>query len=144
MSVHRVSAFLALFVVGLVGLPGAASAQGWGEQAPLQFKFLNQSMASEIARNQLGLSAAAAAASSSSGGLGGSGLGQVSSQLNNAVQINESNTYNVTITGNGNYLNVSGSTVNAQQTSTGTSQASSNSQSGSPPAVNAGSTLNLN
>lgn len=130
MSMHRISALLALVIVAVVGSAGAALAQGWGEQAPLQFKYSNQGISNEVYRNQLGMSAAAAAASSSSGGsLSGGGLGQASSQLNNAVQLNEANTYNVTITGNGNYLNVSGSSVNAQQTSTGTSQTSSNSKS---------------
>ena len=143
-SIQKVCALVALFLVGVFGLPGAASAQGWGEQTPLQFKYLNQGVANELYRNQLGASAAASASSSGSGSLSNGGNGQSSNQLNNAVQISESNTYNVTITGNNNYLNVSGATVNAQQTSTGTSQANSNSKSGSPPAVNAGSTLNVN
>ena len=135
MSTHRVIGFAALLLVGIVGTPGAALAQAWGEQVPLQFRYINQGMASEIARNQLGETAAAAAASSSSsslgsgsGGSGGSsgGLGQVSSQLNNAIQLDSHNTYNVTITGNNNYLNVTGSSVNAQQTSTGTTQTGTN------------------
>ena len=121
---------MALLLVGIVGSAGAASAQAWGEQAPLQFRYSNQGISNEVYRNQLGTTAAAAAASSSSSGsLGGSGLGQSSSQLNNAVQIVDSNTYNVTISGNGNYLNITGSNVNAQQTSTGTSQTSTNSKS---------------
>ena len=120
---------MALLLVGIVGSAGAASAQAWGEQAPLQFRYSNQGISNEVYRNQLGASAAAAAASSSSLGGGGSGLGQSSSQLNNAVQIVDSNTYNVTISGNGNYLNITGSNVNAQQTSTGTSQTSTNSKS---------------
>jgi len=119
--------------MAIVGSAGSASAQGWGEQAPLQFRYSNQGISNEVYRNQLGTTAAAAAASSSSlGGSGGLGFGQSSNQLNNAVQLNEANTYNVTISGSGNYLNVSGSTVNAQQTSTGTSQSSSN-RSGTSP-----------
>jgi hypothetical protein len=131
---HKVCAFSALLFVGLVGSAGSVSAQGWGEQAPLQFKYSNQGISNEVYRNQLGTTAAAAAASSSSGGgSGGSlGSGQLSSQLNNAVQLDSHNTYNVTITGNGNYLNVTGSNVNAQQTSTGTSQSSTNSSGTSP------------
>ena len=127
MSMHRVGGFLALLVLGIVGSPGTSLAQGWGEQAPLQFKYINQGLASEVARNQLGQSAAAAAASSSSLGSGsGGGLGQANNQLNNAIQLDSHNTYNVTITGDNNYLNLSGSTVNAQQTSTGTSQTGTN------------------
>ncbi|MGH6725360.1 MAG: hypothetical protein ACREB8_02295 [Pseudolabrys sp.] len=122
-------------VLWIVGLSGAALAQGWGEQAPLQFRYSNQGISNEVYRNQLGMTAAAAAASSSSGLSGGGGLGQSSSQLNNAIELNGNNTYNVTVTGDNNYLNVSGSSVNAQQTSTGTTQSSSNSTSGSPTVV---------
>jgi hypothetical protein len=131
LSVRSVSAVLALSLAGLIGSSGAALAQGWGEQAPLQFRYLSQGVTNEVYRNQLGTSAAAAAASSSSlsGGSGSSGLGQSSNQLNNAIQVDSHDTYNVTITGDGNYLNVTGSTVNAQQTSTGTSQTSTNSKS---------------
>jgi hypothetical protein len=129
LSVHRVSAFFALLLLCMVGSPGAALAQGWGEQVPLQFRYSNQGISNEVYRNQLGTTAAAAASSSSSGGLsgGGGGFGQSSNQLNNAIQLSGNNTYNVTVTGSNNYLNVSGSSVNAQQTSTGTTQSSSNS-----------------
>ena len=144
MSMHRVGGLAALLFVGIVGSPGAALAQAWGEQVPLQFRYINQGMAAEIARNQLGETAAAAAASSSSslgsGGIGsgggGGGLGQASSQLSNVVQLDSHNTYNVTITGNNNYLNVTGSTVNAQQTSTGTTQTGINKASPTSPFLN--------
>jgi Flp pilus assembly protein TadG len=131
---HSLGAFFALLVAFVVGSAIPALAQGWGEQAPLQFKYINQGVTNEVYRNQLGTTAAAASSSSSLGSGSGSGLGQASSQLNNAVQLNENNTYNVTITGDGNYLNVTGSTVNAQQTSTGTKQTTTNSlgTSGSP------------
>jgi len=128
----RVGAFLALVFVGFLASEGSAQAQGWGEQAPLQFRYSNQGITNELYRNQLGLAAAAAATSSSSlssGGSGSNGTNQLSSQLNNAVQVTESNTYNVTISGSGNYLNVTGATVNAQQSSTGTSQTSTNKDS---------------
>jgi hypothetical protein len=130
LSIRSVSAVLALSLAGFVASPGVALAQGWGEQAPLQFRYLSQGVTNEVYRNQLGTSAAAAAASSSSlsGGSGG-GIGQASNQLNNAIQLDSHDTYNVTITGDGNYLNVTGSTVNAQQTSTGTTQTTTNSKS---------------
>jgi hypothetical protein len=99
-------------------------AQGWGEQAPVQFKYSNQAMTSEVYRMQLGASAAAAAAAASASGGFGGGL-QSSSNLNNAVQINNNATYNVTVSGDSNYLNF-GDTINAQQSSTGTQQSSSN------------------
>ena len=133
--VCRVGAALVLCLCGL-GSTGAAFAQAWGEQAPLQFRYINQGMTSEIARNQLGETAAAAAASSSSLGGSGGGLGQASSQLSNVVQLDLHNTYNVTITGDGNYLNVTGSTVNAQQTSTGTTQTGINKASPTSPFLN--------
>lgn len=136
MSMHKVIGLAALLLVGITGLPGAALAQGWGEQVPLQFKYISQGFASEVARNQLGQTAAAAAASSSLGSGSGGGLGQANNQLNNAIQLNSHNTYNVTITGNNNYLNVSGSSVNAQQNSTGTSQTGTNKTTGSSPNLN--------
>lgn len=103
-------------------------AQGWGEQAPVQFKYSNQGMTSEVYRLQLGASAAAAAATSSASGGGFGGSLQSSSNLNNAVQINNNATYNVSVSGNSNYLNF-GDTINAQQSSTGTQQSSSNTSS---------------
>jgi hypothetical protein len=141
-SVWRVSAFLAVSLIGLIGSAGAACAQAWGEQAPVQFKYSNQGQVDEVYRNQLGTAAATAAASAAALASGGSGSGQSSSQLNNAVEVNSNNTYDVTVSGSSNYLNFGGDTVNAQQTSTGTKQASSNSTSA--PATKNGSSRYLN
>jgi hypothetical protein len=137
-SMRRKSACLAISLCGIAGSVGAAAAQAWGEQAPVQFKYANQGLTNEVYRNQLGGAAAAASASASGGGLG-SGTGQSSNQLDNAVQINNANTYNITVSGSSNYLNVSGDTVNAQQTSTGTSQTSSNSTAAATPPKNGSS-----
>lgn len=106
------------------GFAAPALAQAWGEQAPVQFKFMNQGLTTEVYRNQLGAAAAAAA-----GGVGGGALGsgQSSNQLNNAVQIINNNNYNVSVSGEDNVLNFQGDTVNAQQSSTGTTQTNSNS-----------------
>jgi hypothetical protein len=114
-------------IAGFLMMAHGACAQGWGEQAPMQFKYSNQGMSNEVYRLQLGASAvaAAAAASAAGGGGAGGGLGQGSSNLNNAVQINNNATYNVTVSGDSNYLNF-GDTINAQQTSSGTTQSSSN------------------
>jgi hypothetical protein len=109
-------------------LSSSVLAQGWGEQAPVQFKFSNQSMTSEVYRLQLGASSAAAAAAAAAGGGGFGGGLQSSSNLNNAVQINNNATYNVTVSGDSNYLNF-GDTINAQQSSTGTQQSSANTSS---------------
>jgi hypothetical protein len=113
--------------VFMSALSSSVLAQGWGEQAPVQFKFSNQSMTSEVYRLQLGASSAAAAAAAAGGGGFGGSL-QSSSNLNNAVQINNNATYNVTVSGDSNYLNF-GDTINAQQTSSGTQQSSSNTSS---------------
>jgi hypothetical protein len=112
----------------MAGISTCAFAQGWGEQAPVQFKYSNQGMTSEVYRMQLGATAAAAAAAASASGGGFGGGLQSSSNLNNAVQINNNATYNVTVSGDSNYLNF-GDTVNAQQSSTGTQQSSSNTSS---------------
>lgn len=142
-------------------LTGGAYAQGWGEQRPLQFGIVGPggNMAStEIVRRQLQLTeaqtavllwnaaeaAAANAAASASGG-GGSdvqgvnGSSQGSEQLNNAVKT--APVLNVTVSGAGNSVTVS---PNAQavtvgqttQTSTGTNQGASNSQSTAPNFLN--------
>jgi hypothetical protein len=148
--------------VALLGLlTGGAYAQGWGEQRPLQFGIVGPggNMAStEIVRRQLQLTeaqtavllwnaaeaAAANAAASASGG-GGSGVQGVngstqgSEQLNNAVKT--APVLNVTVSGAGNSVTVS---PNAQavtvgqttQTSTGTNQGASNSQSTAPKFLN--------
>ena len=122
----RVRFVAALTVFGFFSLFYAlpAVAQGWGEQTSLQFRYSNQGFANEVARNQLGLSAAAAAAAS---GGGGSGLGTLQSnqQLNNSVQVTNNATYNVTVTGDGNYLNFD-TNVNADQDSTDTNLSGSN------------------
>jgi hypothetical protein len=107
-------------------------AQGYGEQAPLQFKYANQGLTNEVYRLQLGAAAAAAAASSSSGGLGGNG--QQSSNLNNAIQVYNNQTYNVTMSGSNDVLNVSGDTINAQQSSSGTKQTNTNTKDSNIPA----------
>jgi hypothetical protein len=146
-------------VLGL--LTGGAYAQGWGEQRPLQFGIVGPggNMAStEIVRRQLQLTeaqtavllwnaaeavAANAAASASGGGGGGvqgvNGSTQGSEQLNNAVKT--APVLNVTVSGAGNSVTVS---PNAQavtvgqttQTSTGTNQGASNSQSTAPNFLN--------
>jgi len=148
--------------VALLGLlTGGAYAQGWGEQRPLQFGIVGPggNMAStEIVRRQLQLTeaqtavllwnaaeaVAANAAASASGG-GGSGVQGVngstqgSEQLNNAVKT--APVLNVTVSGAGNSVTVS---PNAQavtvgqttQTSTGTNQGASNSQSTAPNFLN--------
>lgn len=124
---------LAVSFVVLAGAATGAAAQGWGEQAPVQFKYANQGLTAEVYRNQLSASAAAASASARAGGLG---YGQSSNQLNNAVQINNNNTYNVTVSGSDNYLNFNGDTVNADQTSSGTTQTSDNSSNTSSSTTN--------
>lgn len=129
-SVRRVSAFLAISLIGFAGSAGAALAQAWGEQAPVQFKYANQGATDEVERVQLGTAAITAGASTlGSGGSGGSG--QSSGQTNNAVEVNSNNTYNVTVSGSsGTYLNFGdGATATATQTSTGTTQTSKNSSS---------------
>lgn len=141
-SARKASTFLVFFSICLVGSGGVACAQAWGEQAPVHFKYANQGMAQELYRNQLGAAAAASAASSSASG--GGGLGQSSNQLDNAVQLNNASTYNITISGKGDYLNISGDAVNAQQTSTGTKQTTRNSGSAPPPATKIGSSHYLN
>ena len=101
-----------------------AFAQNWGEQAGVQFRYSNQGFAHEVARNQLGISAAAAAAAAGGGG-GGLGTLQSNQQLNNAVQVTNNATYNVTVTGDGNYLTFD-TNVNADQDSTDTNLSGSN------------------
>ncbi len=124
MSGIRSGACLITMMLCVVGT-SHAQAQAFGEQAPVQFKFNNTAETSEIYRQQLGASAAAAASS----GLGGYGYGlsgQSSSQTTNGVTV--TNTYNVTMSGSNDTLNVQGATVNANQTSTGTTQTSANTQ----------------
>jgi len=121
------------FIYAALAISPSSSAfpQGWGEQAPIQFKYSSQGVTNEIYRLQFGASVAASASSSSGGGGTGLGNAQSSSNLNNAVQINNSANYNVTISGTGNYLNF-GDTINAQQSSTGTQQTSANSTLNQP------------
>lgn len=148
-----------------------ASAQGWGEQRPLQFGIVGPggNMAStEIVRRQLQLteaqtavllwnaaeSAAANAAAVAGGGGGGgggaigvNGSSQGSEQLNNAVKT--APILNVTVSGSGNSVTVSpnAQTVtvgNTNQTSTGTSQGSSNTQATAPQFLNVASDANSN
>jgi hypothetical protein len=145
-----------------------ASAQGWGEQRPLQFAIVGPggNMAStEIVRRQLQLteaqtavliwnaaeSAAANAAAAAGGGGGGTtgvnGSSQGSQQLNNAVYT--APILNVTVSGAGNSVTVSPNAQNvavgnANQTSTGTNQGSSNTQATAPQFLNVASDTNTN
>lgn len=119
--------FLFLASVLMSMTTGAAMAQGFGEQAPLQFKYANQGFTNAVYALQLGAAAAqaAAAGSASSGGSGSAGAaGQASSQLSNVIQVYNNQTYNVT--GSNNYLNIEGTAVNGTQSSSGSSQSSSN------------------
>ena len=114
----------AALVFAVMGLsPVAAQAQMWGDQAPVNFRFSNQSSSNEAARVQLGASAiGAAAAVANSNGINGSGggSGQASGQSLNTVQ----EPITVTITGSGNTLNVTGNTTT--QKAEGTSQSAAN------------------
>lgn len=103
--------------------PVPVSAQGFGEQRPLQFKNANNALTNEVYRRQLGAtSGASATATSSSGGASG----QAGSAVNNAVQTTRY--LNVTVSGQNNILNIVGETINAEQQSEGTGQSSVNAQ----------------
>jgi hypothetical protein len=133
MFVTRLATVVLLGSATAAILSAPARAQGYGEQAPLQFKYANQGLTNEVYRLQLGAAAAAAAASSSSsGGLGGNG--QQSNNLNNAIQVYNNQTYNVTMSGSNDVLNVSGDTINAQQSSSGTKQTNTNTKDSNIPA----------
>jgi len=114
---------------GLVVLAasGPASAQGFGEQGTLQFKYVNQGMQTEIYRQQFKASANAAAAQALGGAGGSSGAdGQGNTAMSDVVQLGT--TYlNVTNTGNGAVLNIDG--VKVGQSSSGTNQSNGNSRS---------------
>lgn len=124
----------AFFLAGLALWLGSfmlihpASAQGYGEQRPLQFKLTNQDtytrLTTEMNRRSV-LASAIAARSSGSTSISGTSQLQSSSQLNNAVQITNNSTINVTLSGTGNALTI-GDTINADQTSSGTHQGSTN------------------
>jgi hypothetical protein len=121
---------------------GAVLAQGWGEQRPLQFGIVGaggSAMTAEIYRRQFLLGSqqlGVAQVNNFNGGGGGGGGGgisgvtgsaQASSQLNNSNQVTFSGP--VTVGAGGNlYLNT-GPQGASNQTSTGTSQGSTNSQS---------------
>ncbi|CAJ0858306.1 hypothetical protein AMST5_01104 [freshwater sediment metagenome] len=133
-------------VVGLIASTnligsGAALAQGWGEQRPLQFGIVGaggSAMTAEIYRRQFLLGSqqlGVAQVNNFNGGGGGGGGGisgvtgsaQASSQLNNSNQVTFSAP--VTVEAGGTlYLNT-GPQGGSTQTSTGTSQGSTNSQS---------------
>ncbi len=103
--------------------PAPVSAQGFGEQRPLQFKNANNGLTNEVYRRQLGAaSSSSATATSSSGGASG----QAGSAVNNAVQTTRY--LNVTVSGQNNILNIVGETINAEQQSEGTGQSSVNEQ----------------
>jgi hypothetical protein len=152
-------------VVGLIASTnligsGAALAQGWGEQRPLQFGIVGaggSAMTAEIYRRQFLLGSqqlGVAQVNNFNGGGGGGGGGgisgvtgsaQANSQLNNSNQVTF--TAPVTVEAGGTlYLNT-GPQGSSTQTSTGTSQGSTNSQStggvsnlaGNQTASNAGS-----
>lgn len=126
-------------------LSGAAHAQGWGEQRPLQFGIVGaggNAMTAEIYRRQFLLGSQGIAVSQMNnyyaggggGGIGGGGVSgvtgsaQASSQLNNANQVTFSGAP-VTVEAGG-VLNINtGPQGNGSQTSSGTNQGSSNSQS---------------
>jgi len=116
---------------GLVAVAAAvpASAQGFGEQGTLQFKYVNQGMQTEIYRQfKASATAAAAQALGAAGGAGGaSGAdGQGNTAMSDVVQLGT--TYlNVTNTGNGAVLNIDG--VKVGQSSSGTNQSNGNSRS---------------
>ena len=127
-SVRRVSAFLAVSLIGLVGIRRRGFRAGLGRAGASPIQIFEpgpgRRSLSQPARHggrRCGFASAWPPAAAAPG--------QSSSQLNNAVQVNSNNTYNVTVSGSSNYLNFGGATVNAQQTSTGTKQASSNSTS---------------
>lgn len=153
-------AFWIVIVATLIAT--GAGAQGWGEQRPLQFAIVGPGgnlASTEIVRRQLQFteaqtavllwnaaeSAAANTAAVAAGGGGGGGTtgvngsSQGSEQLNNAVKT--APILNVTVSGAGNSVTVSpnAQTVavgNTTQTSTGTSQGASNSQSTAPKFLN--------
>lgn len=108
----------------LIGPPTAQS-QGYGEQAPPQFRYSTQGLSNEVYRQQFSASAAASASSSRGGGSGSSGSLQSAQELNNVVQINNNSTYNLSISGSSNLLSFDNK-VDAAQRSDGTSQSSSN------------------
>ena len=107
----------------------SALANGWGESQAPAFRYNSQGLSNEVYRVQLGVSAVSSAVvtrPAAGNASGGSGTGQSSDQLNNVVQIHNNATYNVSIQGHDNYLNFN-TTVDAQQTSTGSSMSTSNS-----------------
>ncbi len=130
----RVRNFLPAFaIVGMVScLSFGAQAQGYGEQRPLGFSVSNQNDGTRITREGYRQSVSQSNRAAKSGGsgstLGGNlgGLAQQGSDLNNVVQYyNYSSTY-VAVPGNNSPVSVGG-TLNAGQTSTGTSQVLNNS-----------------
>jgi hypothetical protein len=127
MSFVRIAPGLIGLTAAFLVISGAAIAQGWGEQGAVQFRYSNQGLSNEVYRNQFGIAAAAAAAVAGGGGLGGGGTGsaQGNNQLSNVVQINNNSTYNVSVTGDGNFLTFDNN-VDAEQTSTDSNQTNSN------------------
>lgn len=104
-------------------MAGFAKAQGYGEQAPVQFRFANQGFTNAVYARQLA-GTGVSASSGSGSNAGNSGSSQGSSQLSNVIQVYNNQTYNVS--GSNNYLNIEGTNVNGTQTSSGSNQNSSN------------------
>jgi hypothetical protein len=130
---------LAGFALATFMISTPAFAQGWAEQRPAQFRYVDQGMANEVYRNQLGTSGAAAAASvaiSGGAGAGGGGSLQGSEQLNNVIQLNPTNTgsgeiyLNVTVTG------TTQTTTDSSQNSTNQSQSQTLKKGGSAQILN--------
>ena len=124
---RNIHIFMSIAIMTVLVASVSARAQGYGEQAPLQFKYVNQGMQTEIYRQQFKASAASAAAQALGGASSGSaGTGQAGTSMNDVVQLGT--TYlNVSNTGNGATLNINGASVGQQ--SSGTNQSNSNSHS---------------
>ena len=120
--------FWTLIPAGFSGVIAPAYANGFGEQTAPAFRFSNQVY--ETYRIQLGTSVVSttsslAVASKSTGSTSSLGSAQSSNMLNNVVQITNNASYNIQLNGSSNYLNFN-MTVDAQQTSQGSSMTSSN------------------
>lgn len=128
-------AFLVAVCVA-AAVPSITRAQGYGEQRTLPFTLSNQNdqtrMGREYYRQSVSSSNRAARITAGSANLGGNlgGLGQTGSDLNNVVQYYNYSSTSVSVPGSNSPVTVGG-TLNAGQTSTGTSQVLNNSSSSS-------------
>lgn len=125
-------------------LPGAALAQGYGEQRTLQFRIHGYDRTTqEVYRRQFSsqamTSGSAAGGTSAASGSNSSLLPQKQqsgSSMNNVVQYYDYRSTNVTLNGNGSSV-ATGGVLNAGQDSTGTSQLLNNQSDAASGGANA-------